>query len=114
MKGEKFFIQVKLWIDFIYNVGKKEGREKKIAQTAGKLKRKKDKKSNYTRNLLTGFRDTINNNSSTTEQNRVESVYLTVYYKVYLEFYCCLIEVMLHESCLLSCLCGSSEKQLAP
>lgn len=32
MKGEKFFIQVKLWIEFIYNiynVGKKEGREKK-------------------------------------------------------------------------------------
>lgn len=88
--------------------------KKKIAQTAGKLKRKKDKKSNYTRNLLTGFRDTINNNSSTTEQNRVESVYLTVYYKVYSEFYCCLIEVMLQESCLLICLCGSSEKQLAP
>ena len=57
MKGEKFFIQVKLWIEFVY---------------------------------------------------------LTVYYKVYLEFYCCLREVMLHESCLLSCLCGSSEKQLAP
>lgn len=47
--------------------------KKKIAQTAGKLKRKKDKKSNYTRNLLTGFRDTINNNSSTTEQKVVES-----------------------------------------
>lgn len=75
MKGEKFFIQVKLWIEFIYNVGKKEGREKKKAQTAGKLKRKKDKKSNYTRNLLTGFRGTINNNnnSSTTEQKVVES-----------------------------------------
>lgn len=41
MKGEKFFIQLKLWNEFIYNVGKKEGREKKIAQTAGKLKRKK-------------------------------------------------------------------------
>lgn len=41
MKGEKIFIQLKLWIEFIYNVGKKEGREKKIAQTAGKLKRKK-------------------------------------------------------------------------
>ena len=48
--------------------------KKKIAQTAGKLKRKKDKKSNYTRNLLTGFRGTINNNRSTKEQKRVESV----------------------------------------
>ena len=85
-------------------------KEKKIAQTAGKLKRKKDKKSNYTRNLLTGFRDTINNNSSTTEQKVVESGLLQSLF----EFYCCLIEVMLHESCLLSCLCGSSEKQLAP
>ena len=84
--------------------------EKKNSSDCGKTKTKKDKKSNYTRNLLTGFRDTINNNSSTTEQKVVESGLLQSLF----EFYYCLIEVMLHESCLLSCLCGSSEKQLAP
>ena len=47
--------------------------EKKNSSDCGKTKTKKDKKSNYTRNLLTGFRDTINNNSSTTEQKVVES-----------------------------------------
>lgn len=41
MKGEKFFIQLKLWNEFIYNVGKKEGREKKNSSDCGKTKTKK-------------------------------------------------------------------------
>ena len=63
-----------------------ERRKEEKKNRLGKTKTKKDKKSNYTRNLLTGFRDTINNNSSTTEQKVVESGLLQSLFGVLLSY----------------------------